>query len=88
MASNRNKKVIPRCVEIGPPELSPEEKKKLEKGFILDGVAVATFSDDSGHASPKLATAIPPYNAQKDAHAEAYFKAKDVSRTLKKTGMV
>ena len=87
MASSK-KKALPRCIEFGPPELSPEAKKKAEKGFILDGVAVATFSDDSGHASPKLSTAIPPYNAQKDKHAQSYFKSKDVVRTLKKTDMV
>ena len=87
MASAK-KKALPRCVEYGPTELSPEGKKKAEKGFILDGVAVATFSDDSGHASPKLSTAIPPYNAQKDKHALSYFKSRDVVRTLKKTDMV
>ena len=87
MASNK-KKVLPRCVEFGPPELSPEERKIAEKGFVLDGVAVATFSDDSGKAAPKLSTAIPPYNAQKDLHAQSYFKSKDVTRNLKKTGMV
>ena len=87
MASGK-KKALPRCIEFGPPEMSPEEKKKAEKGFVLDGVAVATFSDDSGHASPKLSTAIPPYNAQKDKHTQGYFKTKDVTRTLKKTNMV
>ena len=87
MASGK-KKALPRCIEFGPPEMTPEEKEKAEKGFILDGVAVATFSDDSGHASPKLSTAIPPYNAQKDKHTQGYFKTKDVTRTLRKTNMV
>ncbi|XP_065053728.1 sperm microtubule associated protein 1-like [Rhopilema esculentum] len=84
--SSPKKTVLPRCVEFGPPEPTPEEKKRAEKGFVLDGIAVATFSHDCGHASPKLATAIPPYNAQKDLHAQSYFKGREVDRTLKKTG--
>ena len=82
------KKVEPRCVKYGPPEKSPEQLRELEKGFILDCMAVSTFSDDSGHASPKLSTAIPPYNAQKDKNAKRYFEVKDVKRTLKRTGQV
>ena len=86
--SSGKKKVVPRCVEFGPPEISHEKKKSLEKSFILDGVAVSTFSDDSGKAAPKLATAIPPYNAQKDSHAKHYFDSKETKRILKKTGQV
>lgn len=79
-------KSVPRCVEFGPAEASQEQKKQLEKGFVLDGIAVGTFACTSGHASPKLATAIPPYNAQKDPWAKMYFERKEVKKTLKKTG--
>lgn len=81
-------KSVPRCVEFGPAEASQEQKKQLEKGFVLDGIAVGTFACTSGHASPKLATAIPPYNAQKDPWAKMYFERKEVKKTLKKTGQV
>lgn len=87
MSSNK-KKVLPRCIQFGPPERSPEKQKELEKGFILDGIAVGTFSANSPHASPKLSTAIPPYNARKDVHSLQYFEGREVTKTLKKTGQV
>ena len=86
--SSRKKKILPRCIEYGPPEHSPEKQKELEKGFILDGIAVGTFSGNMPHASPKLATAIPPYNARKDVHSQQYFEGREVTKTLKKTGQV
>ena len=86
--SGRKKKVLPRCIEFGPPEHSPEKQKELEKGFILDGIAVGTFSVNMPHASPKLSTAIPPYNARKDVHSQQYFEGREVKKTLKKTGQV
>ena len=68
--------------------LSPEDKVKREKGFVLDCVAVGTLSGDSESYNPKLATGIPPYNAQKDKSLKHYFEADGVKRTLKKTGQV
>ena len=79
---------LARCVKTGPAEKSPEELKKLEKGFILDCVSVSTLSDDSGRAHPKMATAIPPYNGQKDVHAREYFGKKVVQKLLNKTDQV
>ena len=68
--------------------MSPEEKVQQEKGFILDAVAVSTLSDDSGRANPKMATAIPPYNAQKDRHSKGYFEKPVVKKLLKQTEQV
>ena len=77
---------LARCVKYGPPERSDAELRKLEKSFILDCVFVGTLSDDSGRANPKMATAIPPYNAQKDKFARGYFECPTVQKVLKKTG--
>ena len=77
-----------RCVKTGPPQRSPEEKKRLEKGFVLDNIAVSTLSDDSGRANPKMNTAIPPYNAQVDPHTKNYFEKKLVQRLLSRTQQV
>lgn len=79
---------LARCVKYGPPERSDEELRKLEKSFILDCVFVGTLSDDSGRANPKMATAIPPYNGQKDKFTERYFMCPSVQKVLKKTGQV
>lgn len=72
----------------GPPELSPADKIKREKGFVLDCVAVGTLSVDSESYNPKHATGIPPYNAQKDATVKSYFKSPVVKSALKRTGQV
>ncbi|EDO28497.1 predicted protein, partial [Nematostella vectensis] len=61
------------------------ELKLLEKGFVLDNIAVSTLADDSGRANPKMNTAIPPYNAQKDKHATDYFTKRTVQRLLTRT---
>lgn len=79
---------LSRCAKYGPPERSEEELRKLEKSFVLDCVFVSTLSDDSGRANPKMATAIPPYNAQKDKFAQNYFKCPAARKVLKKTGQV
>ncbi|XP_066935656.1 sperm microtubule associated protein 1-like [Clytia hemisphaerica] len=70
----------------GPPELSPADKIKREKGFVLDCVAVGTLSVDSESYNPKHATGIPPYNAKKDATVKSYFKSPVVKSALKRTG--
>lgn len=84
MAQHQDYKLA-RFAKYGPPSLSPEDKAKHEKGFILDAIAVSTLSDDSGRANPKMATAIPPYNAQRDKHAKGYFEKPVVQKLLKKT---
>ena len=79
---------LARFAKYGPPPLTSEEKTKQEKGFILDAIAVSTLSDDSGRANPKMATAIPPYNGQKDKHAKGYFERPVVQKLLNKTEQV
>ncbi|XP_037348496.1 uncharacterized protein C17orf98 homolog [Talpa occidentalis] len=58
---------------------------RLEKGFILDGVAVSTMARNYEHLRPKLWSAIPPYNAQQDYHAHRYFRSHVVPPLLRKT---
>ncbi|KAM7448530.1 hypothetical protein ABFA07_003446 [Porites harrisoni] len=84
MAQQQSYKLA-RFAKYGPPCLTQEEKTKCEKGFVLDSIAVSTLSDDSGRANPKMATAIPPYNAQKDKHSKGYFEKPVVKKLLRKT---
>ncbi|KAG8514858.1 putative protein C17orf98, partial [Galemys pyrenaicus] len=58
---------------------------RLEKGFILDGVAVSTMARTYEHLRPKVWSAIPPYNAQQDYHAHRYFRSHVVPPVLRKT---
>ncbi|KAF7468924.1 Hypothetical predicted protein [Marmota monax] len=58
---------------------------RLEKGFILDGVAVSTVARAYGYTRPKLWSAIPPYNAQQDYHTRRYFQSHVVPPILRKT---
>ena len=71
-----------------PFDLSPAEKIKREKGFVLDSVAVGTLSVDRDSYNPKHATGIPPYNAQKDRAVREYFKTSSAKSALRKTGQV
>lgn len=61
---------------------------RLEKGFILDGVAVSTVARAYGYRRPKLWSAIPPYNAQQDYHTRRYFQSHVVPPVLQKTQQV
>ncbi|KAF5915886.1 hypothetical protein HPG69_002959 [Diceros bicornis minor] len=58
---------------------------RLEKSFILDGVAVSTMARAYERVRPKLWSAIPPYNAQQDYHARRYFQSRVVPPVLRKT---
>ncbi|XP_007940202.1 uncharacterized protein C17orf98 homolog [Orycteropus afer afer] len=58
---------------------------RLEKGFILDGVAVSSMARTYERTRPKLWSAIPPYNAQQDCHARRYFQSHVVPPILRKT---
>ncbi|KAM5273422.1 sperm microtubule associated protein 1 [Ctenodactylus gundi] len=58
---------------------------RLEKCFILDGVAVSTVAHAYASTRPKLWSAIPPYNAQQDYHAHRYFRSRVVPPILRKT---
>lgn len=61
---------------------------RLEKGFILDGVALSTMARNYEQLKPKVWSAIPPYNAQQDHHARRYFRSCVVPPVLRKTGQV
>ena len=71
-----------------PFDLSPADKIKREKDFVLDCVAVGTLSVDRDSYNPKHATGIPPYNAQKDKAVREYFKSSSAKSALRKTGQV
>ncbi|XP_054847567.1 uncharacterized protein C17orf98-like [Eublepharis macularius] len=67
----------------------PPSKFKLlerERWFILDGVAVDRIAKDYNHSLPKLGSVIPPYDAQRDPHATAYFASKPVLPLLQQMG--
>ncbi|XP_029784518.1 uncharacterized protein C17orf98 homolog [Suricata suricatta] len=59
--------------------------QRLEKDFILDGVAVSTMARTYERLRPKVWSAIPPYNAQQDYHARRYFRSHVVPPVLRRT---
>ncbi|XP_060681695.1 sperm microtubule associated protein 1-like [Hemiscyllium ocellatum] len=73
-----------------PPRFAPSppkaELKRREKAFLLDCVAISSIARDYSYSAPKAGTVIPPYNAQNDRHALAYFRTKPLPPLLKKTG--
>lgn len=62
--------------------------RRLEKGFVLDGVAVSTMAQAYSIMRPKLWSAIPPYNPQLDYHSRRYFRSRVVPPILRKTDQV
>ncbi|XP_072432071.1 uncharacterized protein [Chiloscyllium punctatum] len=73
-----------------PPRFAPSppkaELKRREKAFLLDCVAISSIARDYSYSAPKAGTVIPPYNAQNDRHALAYFRTKPLPPLLRKTG--
>ncbi|XP_029443557.1 uncharacterized protein C17orf98-like [Rhinatrema bivittatum] len=65
---------------------SRQELRVQEKSFILDCVAMGSIAKDYNCSLPKLGSVIPPYNAQRDLHAGAYFLSKPLPALLKRTG--
>lgn len=61
---------------------------RLEKAFVLDGVAVSTMAHAYSISRPKLWSAIPPYNPQLDHHTRRYFRSHVVPPILRKTDQV
>ncbi|KAK7802376.1 hypothetical protein U0070_023493 [Myodes glareolus] len=59
--------------------------KRLEKSFVLDGVAVSTMARAYSLLKPKVWSAIPPYNPQQDYHTRRYFRSHVVPPILRKT---
>lgn len=66
-----------------PPTPEPEVLMEKEKGFVLDCKAASSISSDYSKANPKLGPVVPPYNGQKDAHTDTYFKFISVPQSLK-----
>ncbi|XP_007530988.1 sperm microtubule associated protein 1 [Erinaceus europaeus] len=58
---------------------------RLQKGFILDGVAVSNMARNYEHLKPKVWSAIPPYNPQQDRHAHRYFRSRVIPPVLRRT---
>ncbi|THD20223.1 hypothetical protein D915_008849 [Fasciola hepatica] len=62
-------------------DYSASKLEKLERGFVLDCVAVAQISEDYSTINPKGGSVIPVYDAQSDPFAKYYFEAKGVQGT-------
>lgn len=71
-----------------PPTPTEDVLIGLERSFTLDCIAVGNISEDYSRANPKLGSAIPPYDSQKDDHVKSYMNFYGVSSLLKKTGQV
>ncbi|XP_066483723.1 sperm microtubule associated protein 1-like [Tiliqua scincoides] len=71
-----------------PPTSSKPELLHKEQWFTLDCVAMDKISKDYSQSSPKLGSVIPPYEAQRDPHAAAYFSSKPVLPLIQKMGWV
>ena len=55
--------------------------KELEKGFVLDAVALSKHANDEiGRTQPSLNMGIPQYNALKDTSCKTYFKMKGLPK--------
>ncbi|KAJ6666666.1 hypothetical protein lerEdw1_020390 [Lerista edwardsae] len=70
-----------------PPPSKPELLRK-EQWFTLDCVAVDNIAKDYSRMTPKLGSAIPLYDAQRDPHATAYFSSKPVWSLLQRRGQM
>ena len=58
--------------------------KELEKGFVLDAVALSKHANDEiGRTQPSLNMGIPQYNALKDPNCKTYFKMKGLPKLAK-----
>ncbi|XP_043530561.1 uncharacterized protein C17orf98-like [Chiloscyllium plagiosum] len=58
---------------------------RKERGFILDGVAVASNAAGYGKVNPKRCDVIPPYNAQADPYIKFSFYNNYMRKLLKRT---
>ena len=60
--------------------------KELEKGFVLDGVAVGKQSnDETGRSQPSPNIGIPQYNALRDKHCKNYFTTRSLPKFVQPT---
>ena len=55
---------------------SPERLKQLERGFVLDGVALSRLAnEETDRTHPSLNVGIPQYRARQDKHCKSYFSS-------------
>lgn len=54
---------------------TPERLKELERGFVLDGVALSRqANEETDRTHPSLNVGIPQYRPLEDRHSRAYYK--------------
>ena len=62
---------------------TPQQLKELERGFILDGVALSKQTNDEPERSnPSVNIGIPQYNPTIDKHCKSYFKQKGLPKEM------
>ena len=62
-----------------------EQLKRLEKGFLLDGVAMSHLANDEvDRSNPSVNIGIPQYLAGQDGSCKAYFKRKGLPKQVGK----
>ena len=59
--------------------------EQLERGFLLDGVALSKLAnDDIGRSQPSLNIGIPQYSALNDPNCKKYFTSKGLPNGVNK----
>lgn len=62
---------------------SQEHLKQLERGFVLDGVALSRLTnEETDRTNPSINIGIPQYKAQEDKHCKTYFKMKTLPQNM------
>ena len=57
---------------------SPERMKQVERGFVLDGVALSRLANKKPRPEqthPSLNVCVPQYRARYDKHCKSYFSS-------------
>ena len=60
-----------------------EKLKELERGFILDGVALSRMTnEETGRTNPSINIGVPQYKAKEDHYCTSYFKMKALPKNI------